>query len=108
MLYACQEIFCAEDMILAAFPIVYQEGRGWDAGLGGLSFLGVAIGMLFTIPFNIYMNKRYGKISDQYGGFAPPEHRLLVCMAGAITAPIGLFWVSLRSFTSSIVERLQC
>lgn len=50
------------------------------------------VGMLVTIPYNIWTNKRYAKLSDEYRGFAPPEARLPLCMAGAITAPIGLFW----------------
>lgn len=29
-------------MLFGAFPIVYQEKRGWSAGIGGLSFLGVS------------------------------------------------------------------
>ena len=32
-------------MLFAAFPIVYQQVRGWSQGIGGLSFLGVAVGM---------------------------------------------------------------
>lgn len=27
-------------MCFAAFPIVFQQGRGWSPGIGGLSFLG--------------------------------------------------------------------
>ena len=49
--------------------------------------------MVSTIPYNIWTNKRYAKLSDQYQGFAPPESRLPLCMAGAIAAPISLFWV---------------
>jgi hypothetical protein len=81
-------------MCFAAFPIVYQEGRGWSAGIGGLAFLGVTVGMLITVPYNIWTNKRYAKLSDSHQGFAPPEARLPLCMAGAVAAPIGLFWVS--------------
>lgn len=80
----------------AAFPIVYQEKRGWSPGQGGLAFLGVTVGMLCTVPYNIWANKKYAKLSDQHDGFAPPEARLPLCMAGAVAAPIGLFWVRRR------------
>lgn len=30
-------------MLFGAFPIVYQQARGWSQGIGGLSFLGVRI-----------------------------------------------------------------
>jgi hypothetical protein len=88
-------IYATLYMCFAAFPIVYQEERGWSPGIGGLAFLGVTIGMIATIPYNIWTNNRYAKLSDEYEGFAPPESRLPLCMAGAVTAPIGLFWVSL-------------
>ena len=87
-------------MLAAAFPIVYQEKRGWSPGVGGLAFLGVTVGMMSTIPYNLWTNRRYAKLSDQYQGFAPPESRLPLCMAGAIAAPISLFWVGVLFFHS--------
>ncbi len=87
-------IYATLYMCFAAFPIVYQEKKGWSAGVGGLAFLGVSVGMIATISYNIWTNKRYAKLSDQHHGFAPPESRLPLCMAGAVTAPIGLFWAS--------------
>ncbi|KAK6407812.1 MFS siderochrome iron transporter 1 [Elasticomyces elasticus] len=33
-------------MLFGAFPIVYQDERGWSPGVGGLAFLGVAVGMI--------------------------------------------------------------
>ena len=80
-------------MSQAAFPIVYQEKRGWSPGIGGLAFLGIAVGMIFTLPYNIWTNKRYGKLSDKHNGFVPPESRLPLCMAGAVAAPISMLWV---------------
>ena len=56
------------------------------------SQLGVTIGMIATIPYNIWTNRRYAILSDTHHGFAPPESRLPLCMVGAVTAPIGLFW----------------
>ncbi|KAI9670601.1 MAG: MFS siderochrome iron transporter 1 [Alyxoria varia] len=80
-------------MLFAAFPIVYQQGRGWSPGIGGLPFLGVMIGMLGAIAFALYDNKRYIRVvQNEPSGFAPPEARLPVVMWGALTIPIGLFW----------------
>ena len=79
-------------MCFGAFPIVYQQGRGWSPGIGGLAFLGVAVGMLMAVAYAIWDNKRYAAISDKYKGFAPPEARLPLCMVGSIAVPIGLFW----------------
>lgn len=79
-------------MLFAAFPIVYQEGRGWNQGVGGLSFLGIMVGMLFAIAYTIPANKRYVKTEQKHGGFAPPEARLTGALVGSVALPVGLFW----------------
>ncbi|KAF7554306.1 hypothetical protein G7Z17_g3010 [Cylindrodendrum hubeiense] len=79
-------------MLFAAFPVVYQRGRGWNQGVGGLAFLGIMIGMLFAIAYTIPANKRYIKTEEKHGGFAPPEARLTAAMVGSVALPIGLFW----------------
>ncbi|KAL2354070.1 major facilitator superfamily domain-containing protein [Cryomyces antarcticus] len=79
-------------MLFGAFPVVYQQGRGWSEGIGGLAFLGVAVGMSIAVAYSIFDNKRYLKVADVNGGFAPPEARLPPCMIGGIAFPLGLFW----------------
>jgi len=80
-------------MLFAAYPIVYQEGRGWSEGIGGLAFIGVLIGMIMAVTYSIYPdNPRYQKVVDKHGGFAPPEARLPPSILGGICLPIGLFW----------------
>lgn len=77
-------------MLFAAFPIVYQEGRGWSQGVGGLAFLGVAVGMMGAVAYSILDNKRYIRaIENSPSGFAPPEARLPPAMLGSICMPIG-------------------
>ncbi|ROT36379.1 MFS general substrate transporter [Sodiomyces alkalinus F11] len=79
-------------MLFATFPIVYQHNRGWNQGIGGLAFLGIMVGMLFAMALAITGNKRFAKIAEQHGGFAPPETRLPAAMIGSIAMPVGLFW----------------
>ncbi|KAF2428829.1 putative MFS multidrug transporter [Tothia fuscella] len=80
-------------MLFAAYPIVYQQGRGWSAGIGGLAFIGVLIGMIAAVTYSIYPdNPRYQKVVDSHDGFAPPEARLPPSLIGGICLPIGLFW----------------
>jgi len=82
-------------MLFAAFPIVYQQGRGWSEGIGGLAFLGVLVGMLSAVVYSIWIeNPRYQKLADIHKGFAPPEARLPPAIIGGILLPIGLFWFS--------------
>ncbi|EFE42601.1 MFS multidrug transporter, putative [Trichophyton verrucosum HKI 0517] len=79
-------------MLFSAFPVVYQQHRGWSPGIGGLAFLGVLGGILAAMVINLLDNKRYAKVSKEYNGFAPPEERLPVAIIGGIAIPIGLFW----------------
>ncbi|KAJ5885748.1 MFS general substrate transporter [Penicillium tannophilum] len=79
-------------MLFAAMPIVYQTERGWSEGLGGLSFLGITVGILFSVvaTFPIYFN--YKKKTLAAGGRLAPEQRLPGAMIGSIALPAGLFW----------------
>lgn len=80
-------------LLFGAFPVVYQEKRGWSAGIGGLAFIGVGVGMLGAILYLIfYENKRYIKVMEAHGGHAPPEARLPPAIVGSVALPIGLFW----------------
>lgn len=79
-------------LCFAAFPIVFQQGRGWSPGIGGLAFTGIAVGMLFAVTGTILDNKRYARAAEAAGGHAPPEARLPPSLAGSILIPAGLFW----------------
>lgn len=78
-------------LCFAAFPIVFQVGRGWGPGTGGLAFLGLAVGMVFAVSGNIFDNKRYVRISNEHGGMAPPEARLPPAIVGSFLIPVGMF-----------------
>jgi multidrug resistance protein len=80
-------------LLFGAFPIVFQEGRGWSQGVGGLAFLGVAFGMISGTIYTIFDNRRYKRVEAAHGGEAPPEQgRLPPAMIGAVAIPIGMFW----------------
>jgi hypothetical protein len=88
-------------MLFGAYPIVYQEGRGWNEGIGGLPFVGVAIGMLAALIYTIlYDNGRYLKCVKKAGGFATPEDRLPPAIIGGAALPIGLFWFAWTNYPS--------
>jgi MFS family permease len=87
-------------MMFAAFPIVYQQNRGWSPGIGGLAFIGVAVGMMIAVVYALWDNKRYKKIEDKHNGQAPPEARLPPCMLGSIFLPVGLFWFAWTNYPS--------
>ncbi len=79
-------------LFFAAFPIVFQEGYGWNAGEGGLAFLGILTGNLLAVGIIILDNKRYIRISNAHNGFAPPESRLPPVIYGGVITIVGLAW----------------
>lgn len=87
-------------MMFGAFPIVYQEDRGWSPGIGGLAFCGVAMGMMIAVAYSLWDNKRYLKVEEKHDGNAPPEARLPPCMIGSVALPIGLFWFAWTNYPS--------
>ncbi|EKG12692.1 Major facilitator superfamily [Macrophomina phaseolina MS6] len=80
-------------MLFGAFPIVYQQERGWSQGIAGLPFLAVAIGMVLAVVYSVLIEQpRYLRAVKAYHGFAPPEARLPATAVGALALPVGLFW----------------
>jgi ABC-type uncharacterized transport system permease subunit len=64
-------------MLFGAFPIVFQQERGWSPGIGGLAFLGVLAGFALAVLYAIVIeNTRYSKKLSREGWLAP-EQRLL-------------------------------
>jgi MFS family permease len=87
-------------MMFAAFPIVYEELRGWNQGVSGLSFLGVMVGMNMAVLYSIWDNKRYERTDEAHKGFAPPEARLPPCLMASVMIPLGLFWFAWTNYPS--------
>ncbi|KAL8700837.1 MAG: hypothetical protein Q9201_005230 [Fulgogasparrea decipioides] len=77
-------------MFFGAFPIVYQTHRGWSEGISGLSFCGIALGILLGILYMFPENTRYQKIVDR--NEETPETRLPPSIVGSIAIPISIFW----------------
>ncbi|RMZ81609.1 hypothetical protein DV737_g2456, partial [Chaetothyriales sp. CBS 132003] len=76
-------------MLFSAFPIVFQDTRGWSQGIGGLAFCGIAVGIISGVIYNIFDNKRYVRIEKNSGGEAPPEARLPPAIVASFCIPIG-------------------
>ncbi|KAI9166823.1 putative MFS-type transporter [Paramyrothecium foliicola] len=79
-------------MSFAAYPIVFQQNRGWGPGTGGLAFGGILVGMTIGVAGGILDNRRYLRVVARTKGRAPPEARLPPAMVGAILVPVGQFW----------------
>lgn len=85
-------------LFFEAYPIAFQEGRGWNAGLGALPFLGITIGVVIGVCIIVYnSNNRFRHKMEANGGKPVPEERLLPMIVGAFLLPIGLFWFAWTS-----------
>ncbi|KAG8672301.1 Efflux pump fub11 [Fusarium poae] len=87
-------------MCFAAFPIVFQNGRGWNQGIGGLAFSGIVVGVILAILTFVLEDKRYARAARSRGAPLEPEDRLPPAMVGSILIPVGLFWFAWTSFES--------
>ncbi|KAI1790783.1 MFS general substrate transporter [Ganoderma leucocontextum] len=81
----------------AAYPIVFQQHRGFSEGEGGLMFLGNGIGNLLGLSFVPIQNRLYWRAMDRNDGRTIPEARLYLPMVGGVFLPISLFWFAWTS-----------
>ncbi|KAF5639070.1 hypothetical protein F52700_4239 [Fusarium sp. NRRL 52700] len=87
-------------LFFAAFPVVFEQARGWSQGIEGLAFLGIAVGMAAGLIYTVPDNKRYVLLDQKHHGFAPPEARLPPAIVGSFAIPVGLFWFAWTNYPS--------
>jgi multidrug resistance protein len=85
-------------MFFVAFPIVYQEGKGYSSGITGLMFIPLAIGVLCSAVCAPLVNKHYLGLSAKHNGSPPAEVRLIPMMCSCWLIPIGLFIFAWSSY----------
>ncbi|KAH8769082.1 MFS multidrug transporter [Diaporthe sp. PMI_573] len=77
-------------LCFVAYPIVFQQQRGWGPGQTGLSFIGIGIGTLIAI----FLEPLWRKIINSHakdpetGRVAPEASASIMCI-GAVLTPIG-------------------
>ena len=82
---------------LAAFPIVFQEKRGWNPLVGSLPFLGLLVGNILGGLANMANQKYYNRRYVANNHVSVPEARLPPMMVGSVFFSAGLFifgWTS--------------
>ena len=85
-------------LFFEAYPIAFEEIRGWNEGVAALPFLGITIGVIVGVTIVVYAsNTRYKRKMIANGGKPVPEERLVPMIAGAFFLPIGLFWFAWTS-----------
>ena len=57
----------------AAYPIVFQQRRGFSEGEGGLAFLGIGVGNMIGLSLAPIQNRLYWRAMDRNEGRTVPE-----------------------------------
>ncbi|KAL8897843.1 MAG: hypothetical protein Q9207_006997 [Kuettlingeria erythrocarpa] len=79
-------------LTLEVFPIVFAEIRGYKLVISTLPFLGLFVGVLFSMAINLLNQPRYARIVNANKGKPVPEARLQPMVVGGVLFVIGLFW----------------
>jgi hypothetical protein len=82
-------------LCFVAYPIVFNESRGWSPGIGGLAFIGIGVGSLIVIAAEPLIRKMINAHKyDLETGRPPPEAGVSIICVGAVLLPIGQIWFS--------------
>ncbi|KAF5022883.1 hypothetical protein F66182_5075 [Fusarium sp. NRRL 66182] len=77
-------------LCFVAYPIVFSQYRGWEAGISGLAFVGIGIGTMIAIFAEpLFRRLINSQPRDPVTGKPQPEATALVMAIGAILTPLG-------------------
>jgi hypothetical protein len=80
-------------LMFSTFPTLFGETYGFNAGVGGLAYLGLGIGFLIaTFTGAKFADQVYKMLAAKNGGKGKPEMRMPALFFGSWFVPIGLFW----------------
>ncbi|RMJ18754.1 hypothetical protein BHE90_014588 [Fusarium euwallaceae] len=90
-------------LCFVAYPIVFRQHRGWNAGMSGLSFVGIGVGTMLAIFAEPLLRRLINsQPRDPVTGRVQPEATALVMAIGAILTPLGQLVFSWTCLPSSI------
>lgn len=88
-------------MLFTIYPIVFQQKRGWNKGVGELPLIGTVVGACFGAGIIYIMSRKEGRKMQQ--GWKPkPEQRLVPGMIGGPLFCITMFWFGWTANFNSI------
>ena len=88
-------------MLFTIYPIVFQQKRGWNAGVGQLPLLGVIIGAALGASLIFIISVRDRK-KIQAGHIQQAEDRLPVACIGGVLFAVSMFWFAWTAEYNSI------
>ena len=85
-------------MLFTIYPIVFQQKRGWNAGVGELPLIGVIIGACLAGLLILWLD-RAGQKEEKT---STPEDGMPAAMIGAVIFPVSMFWFAWTGEYNSI------
>lgn len=89
-------------VFLTAYPIVMQQIRGMNAGVGSLPLLALLIGELFACAYLIWQQPKYVAKLKANDDTNIPEWRLPPMVIGGILYAIGLLWFGWAGYRADV------
>jgi hypothetical protein len=78
-------------MLFSIYPIVFQQKRGWDAGVGELPLIGTVIGACLG-GLALFIDSQIGQKKSIHSRKSVPEDRLPGAMVGGVVFAVTIFW----------------
>ena len=88
-------------MLFTIYPIVFQQKRGWNAGVGELPLIGSVIGACIGGCIVFYVSGKDRK-KIEAGHQLAPEDRLFLPMIAGVLFPTTMFWFAWTANFNSI------
>ncbi|KAF4568662.1 hypothetical protein EYR36_010675 [Pleurotus pulmonarius] len=88
-----------------AFPIIFENGHGFNMQSAGLSFLGIGFGMMLAISTQPLWNRHFLRQRQKFEGSPPPETRLIMGQVGAILVPVAYRPIAASAMASNSALR---
>ncbi|KAI9933682.1 hypothetical protein MW887_008155 [Aspergillus wentii] len=88
-------IYAVLFLCFVGYPIVFQENRGWSAGIAGLGYVGIGLGIVIAVTSEPLIRKLiHNTPLDPVTGQLPPEASIRPICIGCFLIPIGELWFS--------------
>ncbi|KAE8447016.1 hypothetical protein EG329_011150 [Mollisiaceae sp. DMI_Dod_QoI] len=87
---------------LTAYALVFQGVYGMNAGVGGLTYIGLVIGEIIAFIFVVLANPSYVRKLKANNNIPVPEWRLPLVMVGGPCFAAGIFWFGWTGYTKNI------
>ncbi|KAJ5096651.1 MFS general substrate transporter [Penicillium angulare] len=88
-------------MLFSIYPIVFQQKRGWNAGVGELPLIGTVIGACLG-GLGLFINTQMERKKKTRNGKTVPEDRLPGAMVGGVMFAVTIFWFAWTAEYNSV------